>query len=288
MSIGQLPELKWVSPLPLFNPNPLTAGDRRRIPKSLSNPKPSAKQIKKSRKLSSQGKPHTMKVKGKTYVKITFIEGNDQEHMWVRLTSGTRNNGAGVLDNDPKAVKGVKKGSKIKFSGGTKTRRPIYRVRKKNGPVVELPNPHKKTNGPMWVVLGDSVTLELDDGHQHALGDEWVLATQPQMKSIFLVRRGNPQPDRKVTPAARKAYGRWTAGDDPVGVESATRPNGARVAKMGRVKRVLYTGPLGGNPPKDYVHEFKNTLPVLTEVSDGLIIERAGSRYKVTSRGIVG
>jgi hypothetical protein len=157
----------------------------------------------------------------------------------------------------------------------------------RSGLLYKKPRRKNPKKSPTWVALGSDVVFVLEDGHEHALGEDWVLATQPGMKSLFLVRQGEPA-SKNPSPGATRAYKRWTAGDEPRGVSSAGRPDGKRVGRLGRIKEVLYTGPLGGNPPKAYRHEFKGTTPVLTEVTDGLIIDRSGSSYRVTSRGIVG
>jgi hypothetical protein len=144
---------------------------------------------------------------------------------------------------------------------------------------------------PRWVELGREVSFELEDGRTVKMDPEWRLATQPAMQSIFLVRVGPAVPlGEAVTEASARAVEAWTWGEEPGKASAAERPDGARIGTIGRISAVLYRGRLAGGGLRRWRHKFKSRLPRLTELSDGLTIDRGqpASRYRVTERGIVG
>jgi len=156
------------------------------------------------------------------------------------------------------------------------------------------PNPEGCCAGartPRWVELGREVSFELEDGRTVVMDQEWRLATQPAMRSLFLVRVG-PRAELAdaITDASARAVEGWTWGEQPGEAYAAERPDGARVATIGRISAVLYRGRLAGGGIRRWRHRFKSRLPRLTELSDGLTIDRGrpASRYRVTKRGIVG
>jgi hypothetical protein len=59
-----------------------------------------------------------------TYVKVVGFPGG--ESMWVKLITGTEDEGTGILDNDPICSDEVKCGDWIRYSGGTDDLRPQY------------------------------------------------------------------------------------------------------------------------------------------------------------------
>lgn len=140
-----------------------------------------------------------------------------------------------------------------------------------------------------FVRLGDQVIIELEDGHEHAMGREYVLATDEDMKNIYLVKKGKRA---KLADARTKksdtAIKKWTAGGKAVSANEITLPNPKGARYLGNIVAIKYSGPLAGRPDKLYVHHFEKPFPALTQGIEGSIISRRNSAYTVTERGIVG
>jgi hypothetical protein len=152
----------------------------------------------------------------------------------------------------------------------------------------QRPNPaptHKET----FVRLGDKVIIELEDGHEHAMGREYVLATDENMSDIYLVKKGKrARLSEAKTPKSEDVIAAWTAGGKAVSANEISLPNPHGAKKLGNIVSIKYSGPLAGRPDKLYIHEFKKPYPALTQSLDGSIISRQNSNYTVTRRGIVG
>ena len=58
------------------------------------------------------------------FIKVVGFPGG--ESMWVKLITGTENEGTGILDNDPICSTEVECGDWIRFSGGTDALHPQY------------------------------------------------------------------------------------------------------------------------------------------------------------------
>lgn len=66
-------------------------------------------------------------------------------------------------------------------------------------------------------------------------------------------------------------------------------PGGERLRALGELRGVVYTTRKGAGPVTDYVHGFSKKRPVLAIHKSGTLrIVRAGSRYRITRRGIEG
>lgn len=54
------------------------------------------------------------------------------ESMWVRVVSGSDNDGVGILDNDPAFCEEVSLGDAVRYEGGTDESKPRYAGRADN------------------------------------------------------------------------------------------------------------------------------------------------------------
>lgn len=77
------------------------------------------------------------------------------------------------------------------------------------------------------------------------------------------------------------------AGDFGPYVSSAPDPSGG-VVLLGELVAVEYATEKGDDGPSIYRHTFERSLPALTYCASGLVVVRARSRYRITSRGIEG
>lgn len=71
--------------------------------------------MEEKKRIWQQNNKDTVLYKG-MFVKKLFTEGDETEHMWVRLTSINGNELEGTLDNDPLLFKNIKFGDVISFN----------------------------------------------------------------------------------------------------------------------------------------------------------------------------
>lgn len=165
---------------------------------------------------------------------------------------------------------------------------------KNNRPRPAAKNP-EQSRRPRWVELGRRVDVMVAfDGKKRLiqLTDQYRLATQPSMSSVFFVECGRPSGAHPG--AAAGAWESWTWGSCVDEVREARRPNGGPWKTVGRITAIYYDGRLGESAegPARRVHHFKKPYPLLQTSPEGFRIARGNgnrrSRYTVTSRGIVG
>jgi len=158
------------------------------------------------------------------------------------------------------------------------------------------PNPKKNPRKPQWVEIGrrvDMVIVMKDKTRTIEMVDQWRLATEPGMLTIFFVKCGSPTRRNQASKKASEGWSRWTWGSDVDEVRSATRPEQGPWKTIGRIKQVYYDGRLGAEAEGSArrVHKFKKPYPLLQSGPEGFKVSRGTSkpsRYKVTDRGIVG